>query len=143
MRVARLSILAATLIGLGAIAPSCGNGSETDWANAPFQSTDTAAFEATVDIVDSRYRPSKVRVLVGGSVTWINRDPDRSHTAETRDPAYKTLTGGTDQSWDTHALTWNEPYTVLFHKPGTYTYFCSLDPRMSGEVEVIVREPPK
>jgi plastocyanin len=99
-------------------------------------------FRATVDISESRYRPAHARILVGGSVTWINRDPDTTHTAETRPGDYTDLPGGERQDFDTHTLTWNEPYTVTFHKPATYAYHCSFHFDMEGTIDVVERRPP-
>lgn len=93
--------------------------------------------EETVAISQSRYLPAEARIRVGGSITWINRDPGVLHTAETEAGAYEALPGGEDQSFDTHTLSWREPYTVTFHKPGTYSYICSLHPSMRGTVNVL------
>ena len=129
-----LAALTATVMGGG-----CGN---DDGARAG-SGGERAAFRKTVTISDSRYHPAHTQVLIGGSVTWVNQDPVVNHTAETVSPRYRHTTGGERADFDTHALTWKEPYTVTFHKPGTYTYYCSFHSEMKGEVEVVVRTPPQ
>lgn len=103
---------------------------------------DQAPFEETVVITKDGYRPTHARVSTGGSVTWINRDPSGPHTAETKPGDYEDMPGGEDASFDTHALSWEEPYTVTFHKPGTYRYGSSYDFAWEGTVTVIDRVPP-
>lgn len=131
-----MAVLTASIALLGCAA----DGDDDDAGDA---SASRSLFKTTVKISQSRYRPARARVLVGGSVTWVNWDRSAPHTAETLDASYRDMSGGEDQSFDTHTLSWGEPYTVTFHKPGTYTYFCSFDPRMRGEVEVTVMRPPR
>lgn len=99
-------------------------------------------FRERVVITETGYHPADAKVLVGGTVTWVNRDPGKSHTAET-DKGFKVTPSGEDGSFDTHTLTWGEPYTVTFHVPGSYSYSSSLDADFRGTVEVIMREPPR
>jgi len=98
-------------------------------------------FEETVLITKSGYRPRSARVLLGGTVTWINVDPEDTHTAETKDPRYEDMPGGQDVSFDSHTLLWEEPYTATFHFPGRIEYESSFDD-FTGRVDVIARTPP-
>jgi len=102
----------------------------------------TVPFRERVVITKTGYHPAHAKVLVGGTVTWVNRDPSRSHTAETGKGAEVTPSGE-DGDFDTHTLTWGEPYSVTFHVPGSYSYGSSLDPDFKGTVDVLVREPPR
>jgi plastocyanin len=101
-----------------------------------------APFERSVTMSSSGYHPAKVRVLVGGSITFVNHDPTTLHSAETF-AGYNNPKSSEDYTFNTRTLTWEEPYTIEFHNPGTYTYFCAIDGRMQGEVEVVMREPPR
>jgi plastocyanin len=119
--------LVATAVG------GCGGSSGTD-SESP-----AVPFHAKVKISDGRYTPAHVKVRVGGTVTWVNQDRDAFHTAETksRDTAGRTWDEQTD--WDSHTLTWGEPFTHTFGKPGTYEYHSSFDSSMRGTVEVLVK----
>jgi len=91
-------------------------------------------FTARVEITKDGYRPRDVRILVGGRVTFVNVDASEIHTAQTAD-----LPDGPsdDNEFDTHSLTWEEPYTVTFHKPGKIVYYNSLEHGMKGTVEAV------
>jgi plastocyanin len=121
-----------------AIAAGCG-GSSADTSERTAEAA--APFKQRVIITSTGYRPARTRVLVGGTVTWVNRDPSAAHTAQT-DSSYKHLPSGEDGSFDTHTLSWGEPYTVTFHVPGAYEYTSSLDPSFKGSIEVVDRRPP-
>jgi plastocyanin len=41
-----------------------------------------------------------------------------------------------DKSFKSKVLDTNEEFTYTFSKAGTYTYFCSIHPRMTGKVVV-------
>lgn len=130
-----LAIVAGIMVAVGAA--GCG-----DSDGGPADGAKRIPFKATVVIKKSGYHPREVSVLTGGSVTWINRDPDEPHTAETEPGRYENLPGGEKGSFDTHSLSWGEPYTVVFHKPGTYAYTSSYDFGWKGLVNVIDRAPP-
>jgi plastocyanin len=98
-------------------------------------------FKETVTITKDGFKPRTARVLVGGSITWINRDPTGEHTAESLKGQYDKLPGGQDASFDTHTLSWGEPYTVTFHVPGSYEYESSVD-EWRGRIDVVLLEPP-
>src|SRR5262245_8751235 len=68
------------------------------------------------------FSPATLTVPVGTSVTWTNRD-DIPHTVVSDDKSIKSKTLDTD-----------EKFTFTFSKPGTYSYFCSLHPKMKGAV---------
>ena len=77
-----------------------------------------------VSIKNMDFSPAKMSITAGDSVVWTNRDSDR-HTA-TAD----------DKSWDTGTLKKGKSGTITFSKPGTYSYFCAVHPRMKGVVIV-------
>jgi plastocyanin len=120
---ATLGVLIALAVG------ACGGGGDDDGddgSKASVASGDSVnpPFKARVEITANGYKPRHVRILVGGSVTFVNMDETELHTAETKD----LPEGATDNNeFDTHSLTWEEPYTVIFHKPETVKYFDALD----------------
>ncbi|HVJ40525.1 MAG TPA: cupredoxin family copper-binding protein [Dongiaceae bacterium] len=79
-----------------------------------------------VDIDNFDFSPMQLTVAVGTEVTWTNHD-DIPHTVVSSDnpPAFKSPPLDTDDA-----------FSVTFAKPGTYTYFCSVHPKMVGTVVV-------
>ena len=60
----------------------------------------------------------------GTTVTWTNRD-DIPHTVVSEDQTFKSKALDTDES-----------YSFTLTKPGTYSYFCSIHPKMTAKVVV-------
>ena len=65
-------------------------------------------------------------MTAGSTVTWTNRD-DIPHTVVSADDpkVFKSKVMDTD-----------EKFSFTFTKAGTYTYFCSVHPNMTGTVVV-------
>lgn len=82
-----------------------------------------AAVEIKID--NFSFGPASVTVPAGTEVTWVNRD-DIPHTVTSDD---KT-------TFKSHPLDTDEKFTFKFDKPGTYTYFCSIHPKMTAKVVV-------
>ena len=81
--------------------------------------------EATeVKIDNFSFGPAELKVPVGTTVTWTNRD-DIPHTAVSTDKTFKSKVLDTE-----------EKFSFTFSKPGTYEYFCSIHPKMTGKVVV-------
>ena len=77
-----------------------------------------------VKIDNFSFGPGTLTVPVGTTVTWTNRD-DIPHTAVSTEGAFKSKVMDTD-----------EKFSYTFTKPGTYPYFCSIHPKMTGKVVV-------
>lgn len=77
-----------------------------------------------IKIENFSFTPATLTVPVATSVTWTNRD-DIPHNVVTDDKSIKSKT-----------LDRDEKFTFTFTKPGTYTYFCSIHPKMKGSVVV-------
>jgi plastocyanin len=77
-----------------------------------------------VKIDNFRFGPATTTVAVGTTVTWVNRD-DIPHTVVSTDGVFKSKVMDTD-----------EKFSFTFSKAGTYTYFCSIHPKMTGTVVV-------
>jgi plastocyanin len=82
------------------------------------------AAAAEVKIDNFTFTPATVTVAAGTEVTWTNRD-DIPHTVVTDDKAIKSK-----------ALDTDDKFSYTFTKPGTYSYFCSIHPKMKGTVVV-------
>lgn len=81
---------------------------------------------AEVKIDNFSFGPASLNVSLGTTVTWTNRD-DIPHTVvSTDDPkVFKSKVLDTD-----------ERFSFTFTKAGTYSYFCSVHPKMTGKVIV-------
>lgn len=79
-----------------------------------------------VKIDNFSFGPAALTVPVGTTVTWTNRD-DIPHTVVSTDEpkAFKSKVLDTD-----------EKFSFTFTKAGTYPYFCSVHPKMTGKVIV-------
>jgi plastocyanin len=79
---------------------------------------------AEVKIDNFSFGPAALTVAAGTTVTWTNRD-DIPHTVVSDDKVFKSKVLDTD-----------EKFSYTFTKPGAYSYFCSIHPKMTGKVVV-------
>ncbi len=88
-----------------------------------------AQAQSTADLIEVRidnfsFGPTEVTVPAGTTVTWTNHD-DIPHTVVSTDKVFKSKVLDTD-----------EKFSFTFSTPGTYPYFCSIHPKMTGKVVV-------
>jgi len=83
-----------------------------------------SAANTAVNIDNFVFGPQTLTVPVGTTVTWTNKD-DIPHTAVSTDGVFKSKVMDTD-----------EKFSYTFAKPGTYSYYCSIHPKMTGKVVV-------
>src|SRR2546421_9507026 len=81
----------------------------------------SSAANAEVKIDNFSFGPQTLTVPVGATVTWTNRD-DIPHTSVSTDGLFKSKVMDTD-----------EKFSYTFTKAGTYPYFCSIHPKMTGQ----------
>jgi plastocyanin len=84
----------------------------------------SAPAAAEVKIDNFSFGPQTLTVPVGTTVTWTNRD-DIPHTVVSTDGVFKSKVRDTD-----------EKFSYTFTKAGTYKYFCSVHPKMTGTIVV-------
>ncbi|HVN01400.1 MAG TPA: cupredoxin family copper-binding protein [Caulobacteraceae bacterium] len=77
-----------------------------------------------VTIDNFSYSPPNLTVAAGTTVTWTN-DDDIPHTVR-----------AVDGSFHSKAMDTSDSYSFTFTKPGVYSYFCSIHPKMVGKVVV-------
>jgi len=77
-----------------------------------------------VAIDNFSFGPQTLTIPVGATVTWTNRD-DIPHTVVSTDGVFKSKVRDTD-----------EDFSYTFTKAGTYPYFCSVHPKMTGKIVV-------
>lgn len=88
--------------------------------------------ENTVLISGMQFNPSKLTVHTGDTVTWEFRDGGVAHDVTSVDEDGRIPA---DPLLDSDRKTSGE-YTFTFEDPGTYDYFCSIHPQMTGTVIV-------
>jgi len=79
---------------------------------------------ADIKIDNFTFAPQRLTVRAGTTVTWRNQD-DIPHAIASATQGFKSKALDTD---DTYAFT--------LTTPGTYEYFCSLHPQMTGTIVV-------
>jgi plastocyanin len=82
------------------------------------------ANETTIKIDNFTFSPGTLTVHVGDAVHWTNHD-DIPHNVVSEDKSFKSKTLDTDEN-----------FSFTFTKPGTYSYYCSIHPRMTGKIVV-------
>lgn len=79
---------------------------------------------AEVKIDNFSFGPETLTVPAGTTVTWTNRD-DIPHTVVSTDGVFKSKVRDTD-----------EKFSYTFAQAGTYPYYCSVHPKMTGKIVV-------
>ena len=85
-------------------------------------SAPVAGTQATID--NFTFTPGVLAVKAGTAVTWTNHD-DVPHTVTAQDHAFSSAGLDTDNT-----------FTHTFDAPGTYVYYCTIHPKMTGTVIV-------
>jgi plastocyanin len=80
------------------------------------------AHEVLID--NFSFTPATAPVPVGTTITWTNRD-DVPHNVVS-----------TEQRFKSSVLDTGEQFAHRFDGPGTYEYFCSIHPKMTGRIVV-------
>ena len=78
-----------------------------------------------IEIKDFNFNPKTLTVKSGEKITWINRD-EEPHTIVSVDKQFKK----------SQALDTDQEFTITAGAPGTYSYFCSVHPKMTGTIVV-------
>lgn len=93
-----------------------------------FQTRDSAPVTTTkteVTIDNFSFSPNALTLSVGATVTWINHD-SAPHVVSSADNQFKKST----------VLKTGQTFFHTFVATGTYSYFCSIHPRMTGKIIV-------
>jgi plastocyanin len=97
--------------GMSMAQPACADGSPS---------------AAKVVIDNFSFNPPRLSVPVGTTVVWQNQD-DMPHTI---------VNDAAPREFKSPPVDSGEQFSWTFSKAGTYAYFCSLHPRMTGVVTV-------
>ena|SRR6185437_12900356 len=81
--------------------------------------------DVTVKIDNFAFDAQTVTVAPGSTVTWVNDDDD-PHTVVAED----------GKSFRSRTLDTGDKFSFTFMSAGTFAYFCSVHPHMTGKVVV-------
>ena len=81
--------------------------------------------KSEVKIDNFSFAPGEITIVKGTTVNWVNRD-DIPHTVVSDD---KT-------TFKSKPLDTDDKFSFTFSKEGTYSYFCSIHPKMTAKVVV-------
>jgi plastocyanin len=87
-------------------------------------SDQSSAANAVVKIDNFVFGPQTLTVPVGTTVTWTNSD-DIPHTSVSTEGVFKSKVLDTD-----------EKFSYTFTKAGSYPYYCTIHPKMTGKIVV-------
>ncbi len=88
------------------------------------KSEETKASPTEVRVDNFTFGPDTLTVAANSTVTWVNKD-DVPHVIASNDGLFKSK-----------ALDTDDKYSYTFSKAGTYSYYCSIHPKMVGKVVV-------
>src|SRR5690242_11904644 len=83
------------------------------------------AKENKIEIKDFAFNPQNITVKSGQKITWINRD-EEPHTIVSVGKKFQRSPG----------LDTDQEFSIIAGAPGTYEYFCSVHPKMTGTIIV-------
>lgn len=94
--------------------------------DVPLADTGTAGMAGAHDVYADNFSfaPGSLSVPVGTTVTWTNRD-DVPHNIVSTEHRFKSP-----------ALDTDEQFSHRFDERGTFKYYCSIHPKMTGEIVV-------
>jgi plastocyanin len=107
---------AAALAAVAAGGPAASLAQDKAAAGAP------PAVEISID--NFTFAPAEITIEPGTTVKWVNHD-DIPHTVVETGKAFRSKTLDTDDS-----------FSMTFTSSGSFAYFCSLHPHMTGKVIV-------
>ncbi len=90
----------------------------------PFADPAPVSGSGDVNVVDNAFGPSSITVSAGSTISWLNKGA-LPHTV--------TASNG---SFDSGILVSGNRYSRTFATPGTFSYFCTIHPEMTGTVFV-------
>ena len=111
--------IAALLCGISGFSVLAVAGEMTDTGS-------TGVAQSKIEIKDFAFIPQTITVKSGQRITWINHD-EEPHTVVSVEKQFKK----------SPALDTDQEFTVVAGSPGTYSYFCSVHPKMTGTIVVV------
>lgn len=133
---ALLLIAAGLVIGYGLPPARTAPGSNASQTSATLGSSSSTNYPSRASLAmmgsagngdDAYFAPSRITVAVNATVTWTNQD---------RGVVHNVVSTG-DTSFSSGDVNPGSTWSLTFTKPGTYSYFCSYHPWMTGVVTVV------
>ena len=94
-------------------------------AGGPKDTGASGASQNKIEIKDFAFNPQTITVKSGDKITWINRD-EEPHTVVSVGKKFQRSSG----------LDTDQEFSIVAGAPGTYEYFCSVHPKMTGTIIV-------
>ena len=85
----------------------------------------SGAGENKIEIKDFAFNPQRITAKSGQKITWINHD-EEPHTVVSVGKKFPRSS----------ALDTDQEFSITAGAPGTYEYFCSVHPKMTGTIVV-------
>ena len=95
-------------------------------ASPNFAGNTTQPGATNVKIDNFSFTPPTLTVTAGTTVTWTNGDDIPHMVVSADDP----------KEFKSKVIDTDEKFSYTFAKPGTYPYFCSIHPKMTGTIVV-------
>jgi plastocyanin len=95
------------------------------WGNDMARGAIAGERQNKIEIKDFMFNPPTITVKSGETITWINRD-EEPHTVVSVGKKFQKSS----------ALDTDQEFTITAGEPGTYAYFCSVHPKMTGTIVV-------
>jgi plastocyanin len=111
-------------LGIAAVAIIITAAAGGKWNAVASAPTQEKTAEMVVKIDHFTFSPATITVTAGSTVRWTNHD-DIPHSVVSEDKSFKSKAMDTDEN-----------FSYTFTKPGTYSYLCSIHPRMTGKIIV-------
>ncbi len=133
------AIIAVLVIAVAIVAYEIGSKSaplsETSTLPSTESNTDSAASKPpvevqklfTIDIEDSSFNPSELKITPGSNVTWVNKDSI---------PHSLVSDSGSKSGIGSGIMEEGNKYTVQFITTGTYAYHCKFHNEERGKIVV-------
>src|SRR5438876_9859975 len=110
--------IAALLCGISGFSVLAVAGEMTDTGS-------TGAGQSKIEIKDFAFNPQTITVKSGQKITWINHD-EEPHTVVSVGKKFQKSS----------ALDTDQEFSITAGAPGTYEYFCSVHPKLTGTIVV-------
>jgi len=96
----------------------------TGQSSGAARGADDTPVKTAVSIDNFNFAPNTITIAAGTTVVWTNHD-DVPHNVTNPEKAFKSPTLDTGEKWE---------YT--FKNAGTFNYYCTIHPKMTGKVVV-------
>ncbi len=111
------------ILGIAILMVAIANAAPRPTSAATSADKPPTTFDVKID--NFSFMPAVITVAAGTTVRWTNRD-DIPHTVVSDDHT----------TFKSKPLDTGEQFSYTFTMPGTYGYFCSIHPKMTGKVVV-------